>query len=390
MAWNGRTVEELREEFVKRVLANEKSKSALCQEYGISRPTGDKWIQRYLNNESLSDKSRAPFTTPNRIPDEIEQLIVDTRKQYPALGAAKIHRILINQGHVNLPCVKTINNVLKRNHLISKEASLNATPHKRFEKSAPNDMWQADYKGHFALKDNTRCHPLNIIDDYSRFNLCCEAQYTESFAEIKPVMLRLFNEFGLPFSVLCDNGNPWGTPQSTGYTKFEVWLMELGILTIHCRFRHPQTQGKEESFNRSFSRECLAYHSFENMNDAQKGFDEYRNFYNTQRPHHALDLDVPAQKYVPSERKMPEQILDWQYPQGYQLCKVKDTGFFNYGNQGYFLSESFAGKIIAVRESSLPGQISLFFRQFRIGRIDVENRVYTSKRAYLIEGDPRL
>lgn len=390
MAWTGRTVEELREEFVKKVLANEKSKSALCQEYGISRPTGDKWIQRYLNNESLSDKSRAPFTTPNRISTEIEQLIVDTRKKYPALGAAKIHRILENQGYPNLPCVKTVNNVLKRNNLISKEASLKATPHLRFEKTAPNDMWQADYKGHFALKDNTRCHPLNIIDDYSRFNLCCEAQYTESFAEIQPVMIRIFQEFGLPFSLLCDNGNPWGTPQSTGYTKFEVWLMELGILTIHCRIRHPQTQGKEESFNRSLTRECLAYHEFEDMNAAQLGFNEYRNFYNHHRPHHALDLDVPAKRYQPSERKMPTRIEEWEYGQGYQLCKVRSHGFFNYNGQGYFLSEGFADKTIAVRESSLPGQISLFFRQFRIGRIDVEKRVYTLKRTYLIDGDPRL
>ena len=390
MAWTGRTVEELREEFVKKVLANEKSKSALCQEYGISRPTGDKWIQRYLNNESLSDKSRAPFTTPNRISTEMEQLIVDTRKKYPALGAAKIHRILENQGYPNLPCVKTVNNVLKRNNLISKEASLKATPYLRFEKTAPHDMWQADYKGHFALKDNTRCHPLNIIDDYSRFNLCCEAQYTESFAEIQPVMIRIFQEFGLPFSFLCDNGNPWGTPQSTGYTKFEVWLMELGILTIHCRIRHPQTQGKEESFNRSLTRECLAYHEFEDMNAAQLGFNEYRNFYNHYRPHHALELDVPAKRYQPSERKMPEKIEEWEYGQGYQLCKVRSHGFFNYNGQGYFLSEGFADKTIAVRESSLPGQISLFFRQFRIGRIDVEKRVYTLKRAYLIDGDPRL
>lgn len=390
MTWNGRTVEGLREEFVKRVLANEKSKSALCQEYGISRPTGDKWIQRYLNHESLSDKSRAPFTTPNRISNEMEQLIVATRKQYPALGAAKIHRILENNGYHDLPCVKTINNVLKRNHLISKEASLAAAPYQRFEKTAPNDMWQADYKGHFALKDNTRCHPLNIIDDYSRFNLCCEAQYSESFAEIQPVMTRIFTEFGLPFSLLCDNGNPWGTPQSTGYTKFEVWLMELGVLTIHSRIKHPQTQGKEESFNRSFKRECLAYNDFENMKEAQQGFDEYRDFYNHQRPHHALGLEVPAKRYQKSERCMPGKIEEWEYAQGHQLCKVKSNGFFQYKGQGYFLSEGFADKTIAVRESSLPGQITLFFRQFCIGRIDVEKRVYTLKRAYLIDGDPRL
>ena len=107
-------------------------------------------------------------------------------------------------------------------------------------------------------------------------------------------------------------------------------------------------------------------------------------------PHHALDLEVPAKRYRPSERKMPTKLDEWEYGQGYQLCKVRSHGFFNYNGQGYFLSEGFAGKTIAVRESSLPGQISLFFRQFRIGRIDVDKRVYTLKRAYLVDGDPRL
>lgn len=389
MPWEERKVSQVREEFVKRVLAQEASKSALCREYGISRPTGDKWIARYQAGENLEDHSRTPFNSPKRTSAEVERLIVAYRQAHPAIGAKKIHRILENKGYHDLPCVSTINRILARNGLITKEASLAAKPQRRFEKTRPNEMWQADYKGHFAMGDGRRCHPLNIIDDHSRFNLCCQAQYSETFEEIQPVMIRLFREYGLPFSFLCDNGNPWGTAQSTGFTRFEVWLMELGVLTLHGRVRHPQTQGKDESFNRSLTRELLASTVIADLADAQRQFDVYRNFYNNDRPHHSLDLDTPSQRYTPSETPYPDRISEWEYPEGCELRQVKETGFFNYGGQGYFLSEAFGGKKIAVRPSHIANCISLFFRQFRIGRIDVEKRAFTFRRAYRIQNDPR-
>lgn len=388
MAWEERTVEQMREEFVKRVLAKERSKSALCREYGISRPTGDKWIARYLQGEAMSDRSRAPRSRPGKIADETEQEIVSMRKQYPALGAVKLRKLMENAGHSDLPCARTFNNVLRRNGLIEPEASRAATPLRRFEMAAPNEMWQADFKGHFLLENGRRCHPLNILDDCTRFNLCIEALENETFSAIKPVVERVFREYGLPFSFLCDNGNPWGTAQSLGYTRFEVWLMELGVLTLHGRPIHPQTQRKEERFNRSFTRECLKGKSFSDARHAQRCFDEYRAFYNETRPHCALGLDVPAKHYRSIERCLQE-IEPWEYGPEYKLCRVKQTGFFNYNGQGFFLSEAFGGKTIAVRESHLPGQITLVFRQFRIGRIDLEKRAYTLKRAYLLHGDPR-
>ena len=384
-----RTKESMREEFVKEVLLGKESKSALCRKYNISRPTGDEWIRRYQNGEGFSDRSRAPHKT-NKITPEIEKLIVDKRKQYPAFGAVKIKRILENEHHTNLPCDKTINNIFHRNGLITKEASLAATPIKRFEKSYPNEMWQGDFKGHFEMKDGNRCHPLNITDDYSRFNICCEACKCETFEEIKPVMIRLFENYGLPFSFLCDNGNPWGTPQSLGFTKFEVWLMELGVLTLHGRIKHPQTQGKDERFNGSFTRECLKYNTFDDIFDAQKKFDEYRNIYNNIRPHHSLKLDVPSSRYKKSNHEYSPDIERWEYPEKCEIRKVKETGFFNFANQGFFLSEAFANKEIAIAQSHKDNCFNLYFRQFKIARINTDKRVYEFKKAYLIDGDPRL
>lgn len=154
------------------------------------------------------------------------------------------------------------------------------------------------------MENGVRCHPLNIIDDYSRMNMCCEPLLSEAFAEVKPCMERVFGEYGLPFSFLCDNGNPWGAPQSMSYTSFEVWLMELGVLTLHGRVLHPQRQGKEERFNRSLKKECLEQHTFRNLSDAADIFAKYREFYNNVRPRMALGLDVPASKYKTSQRSI--------------------------------------------------------------------------------------
>lgn len=391
MPWKEKGLQTMREEFVKRVLSHEKSKSALCKEYGISRPTGDKWIARYLAGEDLNDQSKAPKTVANRTDAEVEARIADYRRKYPAIGAVKIHRMLRDEGVTDLPCPKTINNIFKRNGLITKEASQAATPYQRFEKAAPNEMWQADFKGHFVIKNGFRCHPLDIIDDCSRYNLCCAPLGSETFAEVKPYMEEVFKAYGLPFSFLCDNGNPWGTSQSAGFTKFEVWLMELGILTLHGRGLHPQTQGKEERFNGSLTREFLKYNTFEDQADAARKFAEYREFYNNKRPHHSLALETPSKRYTKSEKVYPSKIEEWEYGSDLDVHSVKETGYITVRGQGYFLSEAFGGKRIAMRESSKGGGlINLYFRQFKIAQLDVDRRVFTFRRAYLIDGDPRF
>lgn len=390
MPWKDKSITTMREEFVKRVLSHEKSKSALCCEYGISRPTGDKWIRRFIEGESLSDRSRAP-EHPHMISPEIESFIVDYRKKYPAIGAIKIHRMLRDQGVHDIPSPRTINEIFRRNGLISPEASQAATPYCRFEKDSPNEMWQADFKGHFLLENGHRCHPLDIIDDHSRFCLCCAPLRGETFAEVKPQLIRVFREYGMPRIFLCDNGNPWGVQQSDGFTQFEVWLMDLGILTVHGRVRHPQTQGKQERFNGTLTRELLKYHSFADEEDAEIRFAEYREFYNNERPHHALKLDTPASHYTVSERKYPEVIHPWVYPPGCVVRRVNNKGFVRIFSRTYFLSEAFIGRQVAIRQSvESSTRIDIFYRQFRIAQLDLNEQDFLFKRAYLISNDPRF
>lgn len=337
MPWRYETVSQTRKEFVERVLRKEKSKSALCREYGISRPTGDKWINRYLNGESLDDRSRKPFKTANKISEDMECLIVSQRHEEPAIGAVKIHKMLTEEGVCDLPSVSTINNVLHRNGLITKAASQAATPYKRFEKENPNDMWQADFKGNYRMQNGLRCHPLSIIDDCTRYCLCADAKENERLGSTYASFEAVFREFGLPKVLLCDNGNPWGASQSTAITKFEVRLMELGILTIHIRAVHPQTQGKVERFNRSFKNERLRFHTPKDIFEAQEQRLEYRKFYNNKRPHFALNLDTPASHYKHSEIKYPEKLRDGIIRTEQKFTKLNQADISHFKGKDIFL-----------------------------------------------------
>ena len=390
MPWKESSKTMLRKDFTDAVLSGRMNMSHACRMFGISRPTGYKWIARAMSGDSMDDLSRAPRTVANRIAPEVEKKIVEFRNDYPTIGAVKMRRMLEDDRFEPLPSASTINAVFKRNGLITREASLAATPYKRFEKDEPNEMWQADFKGDFSLANGERCHPLNVLDDCTRYSLCCDPKKDETFRSVAESLERVFREYGMPRIFLCDNGNPWGVAQTSGFTKCEVWLMDLGILTVHGRSLHPQTQGKQERFNGSLKRELISQVEIADMEEAKRLFSEYRQFYNYRRPHHALDLDTPGSRYKPSDRKYPDRIEDWEYPSEFELRLVRGNGYFSYRGRNYFLSEALVGKTVAIRESSQPGCITVHYRQFKIARFDLEQHVLVFRRIYLAEGDPRL
>lgn len=389
MPWKEQTIKMERREFVERALSGLESKASLCRAFGISRPTGDKWIRRMLETGDLSDHDRTPIRQPRRTDPEMEGRIIDLRLEYPFLGARKLHRLLTDSLGSGVPSPSTINAILTRNGLITPEASAGATPFKRFVMSEPNDMWQCDYKGHFPMQNGLECHPLNIIDDHSRHAMCSRAMLNETFDSFQPVLIELFQTYGMPKYFLCDNGNPWGNGQRQGFSRVDVWLMQLSVLPIHGRLHHPQTQGKEESFNRALNRECIQRHLFADQQDAQAQFDAYRLFYNTVRPHHALDLDTPAQHYKKSSRVYPGVIEPWTYPSGRKVMHVHGKGHFRYKGHDYYLGDAFGGENIALRDSAKPGRIAIEYREFRIGRINVDEQKLENRRAWLLRDDPR-
>lgn len=378
MPWKERTVLSERLRFVAEALAQDCSFSALCRNYGISRKTGYKWLARARLGEDLNDRSRAPHVRPHKTPPEMEQLVLELRDQHPAWGARKLCRVLQNKGVEGIPSKSTVDNILRRNSRIDPEASDAAKPYHRFEHPQPNDLWQMDFKGDFEMLDGNRCFPLTVLDDHSRFSLCLDASPNQTLETFFPVFSRVLEEYGLPRAILCDNGKPWGDSQG-GITVFDVWMMRLGILPIHGRPLHPQTQGKDERFHRTLKAELLKRRPLKDLEDAQSAFHLWREEYNFERPHNALHLDVPAAHYRPSKRSLHEADRPVEYDSGAILRKINFKGYISIRQHRYFISESLIGEYVKLNRIS-DQLVGLQYGQFEFAQIDLEQRLVVSKK----------
>lgn len=370
MPWERRTVEDQRREFAQAALECSNF-SALCREYGITRRTGMKWKARYEAQEPLSDRSRRPNSSPTRTPEAVERRILELRAENPGWGAKTLHKVLENQGEQNLPCVKTVNNILRRNGCISPEESQKRQPFTRYEKEKCNMMWQTDFKGEFRMEDNNYCYPLTIIDDHSRFSIKIAPRLSTKNVVI-PVFTEVFHEYGLPDSILSDNGSQFAGFRK-GYTQFERWLMELDILPIHGRIKHPQTQGKIERFHRTMKQELLNHVSISNIDDAEAQFLDWREKYNNIRPHEALGMKTPGQVYIASPRAYPEKIQDWEYGGEYHVIKVNSWGYARFDKWQVYLSETMIDKYIEFRPSPDGEFFFACYRNFKIAEFNTQN-----------------
>ena len=380
MPWESKTVEKIRKEFIQKAIQKEISLSALCHEYGISRPTAYKWLNRFQNGEGLKDKSHEAIIKPRKTPIEKEELILYTREEHPTWGPRKIRRSLEDKGFKEVPATSTIADILKRNNCISKEASEAHTPWKRFEKEEPNEMWQMDHKGNFGLSNGMVCYPMTLLDDCSRFSLCINAKDNERWLPTKDCLSNIFREYGLPKTILCDNGNPWGS-SGKGYTLFDIWMMQMNVLPIHGRILHPQTQGKDERFHRTLKEDVLKRTILRDLEHAQEEFDKFRYCYNYERPHESLGLDVPAKHYKPSKRQYIENLREPEYDIGKTLRKVNYKGYISIDRHRYFLSDSLIDKYIEIVPTS-EKTLNLCYGEFAIAKIDIAEKKILSKRIY--------
>jgi transposase InsO family protein len=371
---------DLRHSLVKEIKKGERSIAAICREFNVSRHTAYKWLVRFDTGGNMEDLNRAPHRSPNKTLAATEELIVGTRLSHPCWGGRKIKAYLERRIGHPFPAASTVSGILRRHGLITLEASRAAMPHKRFERPYSNDLWQVDFKGHFPLLDGTRCYPLTVKDDHSRYSLCISAKTNERLHGVIESFLALFSEYGLPNAILCDNGNPWGVSACFGgHTKFEVFMMDYDILTLHGRPLHPQTQGKEERFHRTLKRELLANVCFENQPSAQAKFDAFRKEYNEERPHCALNYAVPADRYNVSNRIIPKSISEWTYPCGVKVRTVNNS-YLCFNGLRVFLSEAFDGRKVAIVASTQDGTMDVIYRNFRIAQIDLREKTITSKK----------
>lgn len=377
MSWECKTMSELREEFAI-VALNSGNFSAVCRDYGITRKTGYKWLKRYAEGAPMSDLSKAPLRIANKTPPDIERAVLNVRADNPGWGAKTIRKVLENSGHVNLPCVKTINNILNRNGCIDPAESDKRKPYVRFAKEHSNDMWQTDFKGEFKMNNGKYCYPLDIIDDCTRFAIGIVAFESTANAVI-PSFEAAFREFGMPKAVLSDNGSQFAGFRH-GFTQFEKFLMNHDILPIHGRAYHPQTQGKIERFHRSMKDELLKHRHFENLDDANDAFREWRYKYNFIRPHEALNMLCPAEVYEKSGREYKEDVPEYDYSGENHVIKVNTWGYVRFAHYQVYISETMINERIEFRHSDDGNSFFACYRNFKIAEFDVHSGKLLNRR----------
>ena len=365
-----------REEFVRLAASAECNFAELCRRFDVSRSNGYKWMRRFEaeGRSGLEERSRRPRRSPGRISPELEAQVLAVRAAHPAWGGRKIRKVLERAG-LSPPSASTITEVLRRAGVLDGPRAGQARDWTRFEHAHPNDLWQMDFKGHFALGQG-RCHPLTVIDDHSRYALEIGACGNEQTATVQARLTAAFRRYGLPWRILADNGPPWGTSGSPQrHTPLTVWLLDLGVAVSHGRPFHPQTQGKDERFNRTLTAEVLDGRSFKTLDEAQEAFDAWREIYNVKRPHEALEMATPSDRYAISPRPMPETVAPAEYEPQAHVRKVCDTGWISFKGRQINCPKAFAGRRLALRATATDGVFDLCYRSHVLAQVDLRQNI---------------
>jgi transposase InsO family protein len=310
---------------------------------------------------------------PRRSAAAVEAQVVAMRDKHPAWGARKIAHCLKRDGQI-VPVPSTVHRILCRNERIKPSENAPPNPGHRFEKEAPNQLWQMDFKGHMPLVNGTRCHPLTVIDDHSRYVPCLKACPNEQRATVQEHLTATFHRYGLPEAFYIDNGSPWGDTSGARWTRLKVWLLKLGIRVVHARPCHPQGRGKNERFHRTLNAEVFAMRSFRTLPEVQRTLDAWRMVYNLERPHQGLDMNVPADRFRPSLRVMPARLPKVQYDAGETVRTVSSTrSYISFKGQFWRVPQAFVGERLAIRPLDRDGNYGIFFASWQVAAIDLTN-----------------
>ena len=368
MPWRTESVMDQRVEFVLRAKEGEEALAELCREYGVSRPTGYLWLNRYHQVGSVSglaERSRRPLNSPQRTSTEIEKAVLAVRDKTGWSGP-KIAKVLERDGLQVAPA--TAQRILKREGRVVKPKTDKTTT--RFEKAECNELVQMDFKGEYTLPDGSKSYPLSFVDDRSRY---CHGLWPlpgTGGEGVQRTLAGYFREHGVPRSILMDHGTPWySTTNRHGLTWVSVWLLKQGVVLRYSGVGHPQTQGKVERFHRTLKARTRYRGAPTTMGEWERWAVEFRYEYNHQRPHEALGMKTPAEVYQPVNlRAYQEQPREWEYSGG-TVKRLNSQGMVSYRQQRYFVSEALATELVRVDE--LEGKLLVTFRHMTVREIEL-------------------
>src|SRR6058998_270717 len=376
MPWKECHVMDERLRFVARLLEGEK-KAPLCAEFGISRKTGYKIFDRYKDCgvAAFSDRSRRPYRQANRLPPQLEAVIVRLKREYPGWGAPKIREKLRRQSTApHLPAISTVHAVLDRHGLVHRRRRRHHAPPATAlsRPTDPNALWCADYKGEFMLGNRRYCYPLTITDFASRYLLTCEALATTQEKFAFTVFERTFKEFGLPQTIRTDNGVPFASAHAIyGLSKLSVWWLRLGIALERIKPGHPQQNGRHERMHLTLKNETTRPPGANSLQQ-QDRFDAFVQEFNAERPHEALGMKCPAQLYGAPARRY-DGLPELTYPFHDRDVLVTACGRLCLHRKKINVSTVLAGQKLGIKEVD-EGIWLVSFMHYDLGYFDVEQK----------------
>lgn len=329
--------------------------SELCQHYGISRKTGYKWLNRFLEEgmTGLEDRSRRPHVSPQRVDEQRVKILLETKHQHPRYGPKKIKGLLeLEKPSMDWPAVSTIGELFDRHGLVKHRRRRRKPGHPGYQPkkvTAPNQIWTADFKGEFKTLDGLLCYPLTIVDAYSRYLLAVEGLEGPRHRLSKAVFERVFVEFGLPQAIQTDNGVPFATLAIHRLSRLQVWWIKLGITPILIEPASPYQNGSHENMHRTL-KQATALPPANDGLAQQEAFDAFRHEFNEIRPHEALDQTRPASHYRPSFRPYPPTVPDPEYPPHFQVRKVSGNGGISWHTGWMNISRVLSGEYVGLEE----------------------------------------
>ena len=373
MPWSQTSPMDQRTQFIADYLREVFTITELCALYGISRKTGYKWIDRYLHNgpAGLDERSRRPWHSPNTTPPEIVEAFLEVRRRHPAWGGKKILAV-VHKRHPRweLPGRSTVCEIMKRHGMVPKKRNRRRIGHPGKPTSpilAPNDVWSADFKGQFKTGDGIYCYPLTVTDGFSRYLLGCQALYTTAVADAKPVFTRLFKEFGLPKRIRTDNGVPFATNTLARLSSLSAWWIKLGVLPELIEPGKPQQNGRHERMHKTLKAEATQPPAG-NLPAQQRKFNCFREEFNRERPHEALDQETPGSVYTPSTRTMPDKLPPLEYPDRFEVRYVSTNGGIRWNSSWVNVSIVCAGEYVGLEEID-DGIWNVYFGPLKLGRL---------------------
>jgi putative transposase len=271
----------------------------LCRRYGISRPTGYKWIERFESEglPGLEERSRRPGGYSHQTAIEVAEAILELRRKHPHWGAKKLLRILRNRHpKVDWPARSTVCDLLSRHGMIDKKRRRKYPGHPGKppqSMDAPNDTWCVDYKGEFKTGDGIYRYPLTITDGCTRFIVRCHGLPSTSHTGAKPVFRAAFKQYGLPAIIRSDNGVPFATTAIGRLSRLSVWWIRLGIYPELIEPGKPQQNGRHERMHKTLKQETTRPPA-KTMRGQQRRFDRFVKEFNEERPHEALGQETPG------------------------------------------------------------------------------------------------